>query len=462
MYCERSGRDIVGIILRERYCFKIKIKRKMATINYRIVGKKNPSEIRLRFLNGRATDIDAGIQIFVDPEYWDKKNQRIRNVIAVPQRDAINKKLSELKLHVFNAVNFDFIQGEILNRVWLEKCIAKFYDRPSEELKKTVNKQRFYLTDFASWWLDEKAPKFKVTANKYMDETTKRHYTILNNLIKKFEGKEKIRFSKINADLIDSFSEFLTAENYAEKTAKRMIGRFKFFCLRAESENIVIDQSFKNRVFVAKQTEEYKEPYLNEFEISKVFEHDFSDNETLDNVRDNLIIGLRTGLRVSDFLKRLIISDFEEDFIEIEPQKTANYKTRVTIPIHWMVRAILEKRGGKMPAKISDQKFNMHIKTIAKAVGFDSKMVGGVVKVDPKTKIKRKVVALYSKHELVTSHICRRSFATNAYGSVNNQTIMSICGWSSEEQMLDYIKMTNREHAEALKKVWDSNLKKAN
>lgn len=434
----------------------------MATINYRIVGTKNPSEIRLRLLNGRATDIDAGIQLFIDPEYWDKKNQRIRNVIAVPQRDAINTKIAELKLYVFNALNFDFTEGEILNRIWLEKTIAKFYNRPSENLKKTIDTHKVYLTDFANWWLKEKAPKFKVAADKYMDETTKRHYDILNNLIQKFEGKDKIRFNKINAELIDSFSEFLTSENYAEKTAKRMLGRFKFFCIRAEAENIIIDQSYKNRVFVAKQLQEYKEPYLNEFEISKVYNHDFSDNETLDHVRDNWIIGLRTGLRVSDFLKRLIITDFEDDFIEIEPQKTANYKTRVTIPIHWMVRAILEKRGGKMPNKLSDQKFNIHIKTISKAVGFDSKMMGGVVKVDPKTKIKRKVVDLYLKHELITSHICRRSFATNAYGSVNNQTIMSICGWSSEDQMLDYIKMTNREHAEALKKVWDSNLKKAN
>lgn len=428
----------------------------MATINYRIVGTKNPSEIRLRLLNGRATDIDAGIQIFIDPEYWDKKNQRIRNVIAVPQRDAINTKLAELKLHVFNSLNFDFTNGEILNRIWLEKSIAKFYNRPSKSLKNTIDLHKVYFTDFATWWLKEKAPKFKVAADKYMDETTQRHYTILNNLVKKFEGKDKIRFSNVNTDLIDSFSEFLTSENYAEKTARRMIGRFKFFCLRAESENIVIDQSYKNRVFVAKQEEEYKEPYLNEVEISKVYNHDFSDNETLDHVRDNWIIGLRTGLRVSDFLKRLIISDFEGDYIEIVPQKTSNYKTRVTIPIHWMVRDILEKRGGKMPNKISDQKFNAHIKTIAKTIGFDTKMLGGVVKVDPKTKVKRKVVALYPKHELVTSHICRRSFATNVYGKISNKALMDICGWSSEEQMLDYIKNTNKESAEALKEYWDN------
>jgi len=431
----------------------------MATVKFFISGKKNPSEIKVRYLNGRATDLNCGINLFVEEKNWDAKNQKIRNVISVPDRDKINSKLADLKNNILNSANVEFIDGEILNTVWLKKTISKFFNRPSGELKKAPEYHKIYLTDFADYWLKEKAPKFKVDANKYMDETTKRHYTILNNLIKKFEGKDKIKFTDIKDVLLDNFSEFLTAENYAEKTAKRMIGRFKFFCSRAESENIIIDKSYENRVFVVKQAVEYKEPYFDEFEIGKIHNHDFSKNSTLDNVRDNLIIGLWTGLRVSDFLSRLKINNFHDDFIEIQTEKT---KTFVSIPIHWMVQEILKKRNGVLPEKISDQKFNIHIKTIAKELKFETKMMGGVVKVDPKTQIKRKVVDLYPKHELVTSHICRRSFATNIYGKVGNRTLMAICGWASEEQMLDYIKKTNREHAEILKKVWDNELKKTN
>ena len=431
----------------------------MATIKFFITGKKNPSEIKVRYLNGRATDLVCGVSLFVEEKNWDAKNQKIRNVISVRDRDKINSKLADLKNNIINAANVDFIEGEILNTTWLKKTISKFFNRPAGEFKKAPELHKIYLTDFADYWLKEKAPKFKVDANKYMDDTTKRHYTILNNLIKKFEGSEKIKFTEINDVLLDTFSEFLTSENYAEKTAKRMIGRFKFFCSRAESENIIIDKSYENRVFVAKQEVEYKEPYFDEFEIGKIYKHDFSENPTLDNVRDNLIIGLWTGLRVSDFLSRLKINNFHDDFIEIQTEKT---KTFVSIPVHWMVQDILKKRNGVLPEKISDQKFNIHIKAIAKTIGFDAKMMGGVVKVDKKTKIKRKVVDLYPKHELVTSHICRRSFATNIYGKVGNRTLMAVCGWKSEEQMLDYLKKTNREHAEILKKVWDNELKKAN
>lgn len=429
----------------------------MATLKFLISGKKTPTEIKVRYLNGRAIDIVAGTKLFVDSKNWDDKNQKIRNVISVPDRDKINNKLIELKAYIFNASNVDFIEGEVLNRIWLEKCISKFFNRPSVDAKKNIEYHKLYLSDFASWWLKEKAPKYKVSADKYMDERTIRHYTILNNLIKKYEGKEKIKFSSIDDVLLDNFSEFLTSEKYAEKTAKRMIGRFKFFCGRAESENIIINQSYKNRVFVAKEKHDYKEPYFDEVEISKIFNLDLSQDTTLENVRDNLIIGLWTGLRVSDFNNKLKLDNFHDDFIEIETEKT---KTFVSIPVHWMVSEILKKRNGNLPDKISDPKFNKHIKKICKKLKFNQLIMGGVSTVDEKTGIKRKVVKLYEKHELVTSHICRRSFATNNYGSVPNSTLMAICGWASEEQMLDYIKKTNREHAETLKKVWDNKYKK--
>lgn len=428
----------------------------MATVKFLISGKKTPAEIKVRYLNGRKIDILCGTKLFVDPKNWDEKNQKIRNVISIPDRDKINSKLIELKLHIFNAANVDFIEGEILNRIWLEKTISKFFNRPSVDAKKSIEYHKIYLSDFATWWLKEKAPKYKVSADKYMDDTTIRHYTILNNLIKKYEGKDKIKFSSIDDLLLDNFSEFLTSEKYAEKTAKRMIGRFKFFCGRAEAENIIINQSYKNRVFVAKEKHDYKEPYFDEIEISKIYNLDLSKDVTLDNVRDNLIIGLWTGLRVSDFNNKLKLDNFHDDFIEIETEKT---KTFVSIPVHWMIREILNKRNGNLPEKISDPKFNKHIKSISKRLKFNQSMMGGVSTVDKKTGIKRKVVKVYEKHELVTSHICRRSFATNNYGTVPNQTLMAICGWASEEQMLDYIKKTNREHAETLKKVWDNKYK---
>jgi hypothetical protein len=59
---------------------------------------------------------------------------------------------------------------------------------------------------------------------------------------------------------------------------------------------------------------------------------------------------------------------------------------------------------------------------------------------------KRKVFGLYPKFELVTSHIGRRSFATNHYGRLRNFSIMLVTGHKTESQFLEYIGKRNTDH----------------
>ena len=59
------------------------------------------------------------------------------------------------------------------------------------------------------------------------------------------------------------------------------------------------------------------------------------------------------------------------------------------------------------------------------------------------------------KHELVTTHTARRSFATNQYlAGFPTISIMNITGHRTEKAFMKYIKVTPRQHAEALKKHW--------
>jgi integrase len=68
--------------------------------------------------------------------------------------------------------------------------------------------------------------------------------------------------------------------------------------------------------------------------------------------------------------------------------------------------------------------------------------------------IHRKKFGKYPKYELVSSHVCRRSFATNLYGKIDTLTIMKITGHKTEKQFLEYIKITPKEYAEKLKDFW--------
>ena len=428
----------------------------MASVNLIIKGNKNPTNIYVRFLQGKLFDLSAGTGIYVNPQNWDKKNQKIKNVIEVKNKEEINSKLAKLKIEILDKFNLDYSNGEIIDKSWINRTVSEFFNQPETELKKENATRLIYLSDFAEHWITEKAPFYKVSASKLMDKKIIGHYKKCIELIREFEGKNKIYFKGITTKLMDDFSNFLTEKEYATETASRIISRFRFFCTRAENdENIKVNQNYKERVFLKERNLiKYKDPYFNEEEINVIFKKDLSYNETLDNARDNLIIGLWTGLRVSDFLTHLNTSNIQDGFIEIKTQKTKKW---VSIPIHYQVQKILDKRFGILPVKIADQTFNKLIKNIAQICEFDELMHGAVMEVDKRTGVKRKKVGVYPKYKLVSSHICRRSFATNLFGKIPNSDICALGGWSKEDMMLKYIKKTNRESAMVLKKHWENN-----
>lgn len=430
----------------------------MATVKFSVRGKKNPSPIYIRFSEGKEIDFWEKSGLFINPIFWDQSRQQVRKVLDVANRDEINSKLKKLESFIIDEFNNAFMTGQIINKIWLLDSIRKFFNRPKEETKLINKSKNIYLTDYAQNWLDNTAKTFKVSANKYMDERTIGHYQQVLNNFKDFERKNKVKLSDLSNEKLDEFSLYLSnTKSYSESTSKRKVGRIKFFCARAESDNLEVNKQYKERVFVKEQEIEYKQPYLNEEEIDAIFKLKLEPNCPMDHVRDNLIIGLWSSLRVSDFLTRLNTSNIEDGFIKIRTMKT---KTFVNIPIHPQVAFILKKRNGKLPDKISEPKFNKKIKTLAKLVGIDTLMIGGISIVDPKTKIKRKVIDTYEKHKLISSHVCRRSFCTNLFGKVPNKVIQDIAGWKSEEMMLSYNKATNMDSAHVLKEYWDKKYSK--
>jgi integrase len=125
------------------------------------------------------------------------------------------------------------------------------------------------------------------------------------------------------------------------------------------------------------------------------------------------------------------------------------------LPILSEVQCILDKRKGSFPRKISSQKYNDYIKEICRLAGI-TEIVYGAKKVNigtDKNPVYRKKKGRYPKCELVTSHIGRRSFATNYYGIIPTPLLMSATGHSTEKQFLDYIKRDPIDNALMLAKM---------
>ncbi len=412
----------------------------MATVNYLLKSKKNPANLYVRFTHTRKIDIFTPLDIFINNEHWDLKRQKIKNVSAVQSRNEINTKLLKLQVHIFDSFNSANLNGTIIDKLWLQSSIKNFFGRT--DLKKDVH--HIYFTDFIEYWLKEESSKWITSNQNYLSPSIISQYTNFKKILKNFEGDNKIRMKNITRDLLNEFIQYLIDEGYSGSYNKRQIGRFRFFCLRAEEMNYDINRNFKQKVFVPKDDYKGKEIFLNYDEIDLIYNHKLKGR--LDDARDNLIISVWTGLRISDF-SRLNTSNINDGYIEINTQKTG---ASVTIPIHPMIKEILEKRGGEFPASTHD--YNDLIKIVCKEVGLNQEVEGAIFN----GRTKRKEAGLYKKYELASSHIGRRSFATNHFGKLPNQVIMKICGWSSEQMLMNYIKKSDKSYAIELQKHWEN------
>lgn len=415
----------------------------MSTLNYLVKGKKNFSNILIRFKNGRKFDYTISSELKVEPKNWSQAKQKVKNTAGDKTKDAINNHLSNLKKHIIDNFNLDNATGVYIDKQWLQKQIAFYFNRP---LNETVLDEVYFL-QFIENFIKEAPTRIIKATNKPVSSSTITKY---NSTKKKLEGyenhyKTKLKFTDLDLNFHKQFLHYINVvENIGINTTGKYITTIKSFAREALLQGLPVHKEINHPNFFV-PTEKTEDIYLKDEEINKIYNHNFKNNERLENARDLFIIGLRTGLRVSDFL-RLKQTNIIDGFIEIETQKTGQ---EVVIPMHWQVKEILEKRNG-FPTKLSDQKFNLYIKEVAEISGLKELTKGS--KVNKETNRKEK--GTYPKHELITSHICRRSFASNLYGELPNMVIMGITGHKTETQFLKYIKITPKENANKLKEYW--------
>jgi integrase len=223
----------------------------------------------------------------------------------------------------------------------------------------------------------------------------------------------------------------------------------KTFLNEANAKGVSAHQVHKSKYFKVTK-EESENVYLDENELAVLLALPLPHLPYLERVRDSFIIGAWTGLRFEDFSTldpaRHFVERDGERFIAIEADKTDK---KVLIPEFPAVRSIVDKYGGKLPRRISNQKFNEYLKEACKLAGIrqpvtKGRTVGGVRRVDT-----------FEKWELVSTHTARRSFATNFYKrGVPSIALMAITGHKTEDSFLKYIKAEPEEHAALLKRAF--------
>ncbi len=418
----------------------------MANLKFYCIKKSNPSNMNVRFYHGREIDCSAQSHILIDPNTWSRKMQNFKPLTSSEIKSTYLPLIENLKKEILNQFNISYNKGDIINSIWLSKVIKDFNKRPDNE-----EDHRFFFVPFIEKFAKDSEVRLNPKTGKEISFRTIQKYKTIKNQLVDFEQAQKIRLkiTDINLEFHNKFTSYLkTDKKYSNTLIEKNISTIKGFIKEAKELGLDTNIEAESKKFTFRRDEPI-DTYLNLDEIDLIYNLDLSDDKKLDNVRDLFIISLWTGLRISD-LKRIDKFLINENTIVIsETQKTGAI---IEIPIHPQVRRVLDKRKNQLSnIMISEQKFNEYIKEVCQKAGIAQMILGNIKNPDTN----RKEKGYFPKYKLVSSHTARRSFATNHYGKLPDNTIMAITTHKSHSQFMKYIKTTQKEHIAQVAKYWE-------
>lgn len=380
----------------------------MASISYRLRGSQT---MYYRFVNGRESVYTLRLPYKINPQEWNQKKQQVKSDDIDYQID-INNKLLEFKTYLLNKTTIAIANGENIDINWVKHLQNLHFNPPKKAESYTLYQ-----------WL-EKFISIK-GGNKNLDT--------LKNWIKKTES---IKVVEVNYNWLQNFVNKKLKEGYAESTIGKQVQYIKSILKFAEQNSIKV----KGDIY------HYKAPssksistYLSNEELELIYNYK-CNNERLENVRKLFLLGCSTGLRVSDLMKVKEYS-INDNFIEITTQKT---NQTLLIPIDPRVKDFIPTLR-----PLAHPVFNRYIKELCELAKINEPTKGYV-----RGKESKRVLGVYPKYKLISSHTMRRSFASNLYGKVPTVVIMAITGHTTEKSFLTYIKKPQRDFAERLKEYY--------
>jgi site-specific recombinase XerD len=427
----------------------------MASFNFYLkekeAEKETPILLYCRY-NGKRLVYSTGK--LIHPKFWNESKQQVREVREIPEGKLLNNHLefcldsakkNLLKLHS----EFGRIPNPSELKTALDKEVKKI--DPEFENINDGNGPPSFLGLFKRFIQDSETGARLTTSGKKFDKRSIQKYNTVFDTITEFGKKYHLTFDSIDKNFYSKFVAYLNKKKYSLNNVGKYIQVVKTFLTYATENGYNSNLFFKSKQFKA-----YKVPgfsiYLDESEISAIYQKEFSEEPHLERVRDLFVVGCWTGLRFSDF-SDIKPENIKGNFLQIKTFKTGE---KVVIPIHPIVREIMAKYSGKypnsLPPAITNQKMNSYLKEIAKRID--------LLKVEVETEgIKGglKFSERKLKHELITCHTARRAFCTNVYKSgFPAISLMKITGHRTEKSFLLYIKVTPEENAEKLLQHWQT------
>lgn len=410
--------------------------------SFYLQGRKELKSIYVRI---RETDFDAktNTKLKVSPKNF--KNGTIKpikiptncsverkNLILKQNKDLVElqTKLNEIRETITSAYN-KLKSYEVINTQWLKNVLNP---KREFEVPNTLIGYFEYYVDFKKTSLKASTIKkinvFKNRLTNYQNDTGKTIYV-----------------QDVNKQFSFSIQKWCDEQGYAHNTKVKTLKVILTVCNHASENGIETSKELK---YIANSLK-YKNVdniTLSFDEIQQIIDTKILDKQ-LNIAKDWLIISCYTAQRISDNLylkKENIIKQDGNYILHFKQQKTDK---PVSISLDDEVIKILSKRNGEFPPVFSESKasneaiYNRLIKTVCRLAKINTPVMANM----KNSKTNRYELKEVPKYKAVTSHIGRRSFATNYYGLIPTALLIGQTGHSSEIQFLRYVGKKGTQNA---------------
>ena len=397
----------------------------MATIKYLLQSKKDSASIYLRFSLNRESVWKRKTGLIINPADWSTtKGQPIQKNEDLKQ---LKFKLDKLSLFLNESFNQATSKGIIICADWLQNQIDLFNNKVAiVDLDVLTNSITEYIN--TSDTLKQGSIKNLENLKKFIENYEDDH----------LKGK-KVVIREIDLKFIEVFKKYNLAQGRSINYIGTYISILRSVVNKASLNGIPTHPQFKQIKAIRVNKEPDEIIILNEQEQKLIAEADVK-LEALNNARKWLLLGCLIGQRAGDLLKitdqNIKVSN-GMTLIELKQEKTGKL---VAIPLIPAAKLLLEDG---LPYKISLENFNSYSKRICQIAKINT-LVKGKMRIDGKRTL---TTGYYEKWKVISSHVCRRSFATNYYGKIPTSVLMQITAHGTEEMFLKYIGKTTYDNA---------------
>ena len=413
----------------------------MATINflYRSTLEKAPLTLRLLYrYKGRDFVYSTKTKYHIEKEYWIKKHSSKSKDVEIKNKQVEVKsdlqKIENCIMDIFNSTETNSISKE-----WLTNQIELYYNPLIEK------KQSKLVTDAIQNTINEAPFRENGKGGVGLGQCRINAYKRLKTLFNNFQGKRLYEVKQLDKIEFDKFKKWLLDKNgYSPTYSFKKLSDLKTVCKDARSNGI--ETSTELNDIKTKQVSAYDDDMdviiLTPKELEKIEKVELT-SVALINARKWLILGCYTGQRGTALTTRIKKENFEKygsDLVIKIRQKKGNKS--VIIPVLPKVKEIYDNG---MPYTISLTKLNKHFKDIGELAKLNNPVMGRIIEAETKGK-KRGIKKLRPKYKYISTHIGRRTFASNHYGKIPTPIIMKVTGHSKESTFLTYIQQTDDSH----------------